>query len=778
VLVIVEDLQWAGSESLKVFHWLAQASRELPVLLLGSYRNDEAPGLRDQLPGVESLVLRRLAPEATQRLVECMIGEAARREDVVALLEHETEGIPFFIVEVVRALAEGAGGLGHIGVDRLPRRVLSGGMQKVIRRRLERVPKDALAGLRTAAILGRAIDLTLMHAMHPNLAAEGWLMRCAEAGVVEVRDEEWQFSHDKLREQLLDDLSPAAKRPLHRKVAEAIEAEYPGRDEYLTALAHHWQQAGEAAKEAEYAQRAGVLALQSGACQEAIVHLGRALELLQALGATTPATSVAAARPARRFALLDPNAKLDPDSPVFRLGMVEGWLSDAHFRLGDLAASGEHSERALRHFGQRLPTLKLGWGIDIVRQLTRGTVQALLGPRAVDAARSRRVANEVARVQNRFIESSVYSLRILPLLSASLRQVNHCRPAGPELELAQAYLILGAFAGLFIGPRLLDRWCRGALATVERAGSPRDVACILSRVASQELSRCRWDTADAYLARAIEAANDVGDLRLWAECHAQTGAVAHYSGRFERGLRLYADTYALSRRGGNHQIQCWALLGQADLLLRLGRTEEALALYEEGIQKLDGNAMRTEAIWGFGMAALTRLRLGDRVGAQDAADRAFSFIVRSSPIAYWTQQGMAATAEVLLTLYETTPRHDIQSRLRLRNSSRRVCATLRTFGRRYAMGRPHALLWSGLSAWLERQPRRAQRLWKRAIVSAEALRMPFEAARAHLEIGRRLPLAPEDRRYYLEQAAQRFAKMGAAFDLVQAREALERHVRT
>jgi hypothetical protein len=56
--------------------------------------------------------------------------------------------------------------------------------------------------------------------------------------------------------------------------------------------------------------------------------------------------------------------------------------------------------------------------------------------------------------------------------------------------------------------------------------------------------------------------------------------------------------------------------------------------------------------------------------------------------------------------------------------------------------------------------------------------MPFEAARAHLEIGRRLPLAPEDRRYYLDQAVQRFEKMGASFDLVQAREALERHART
>ena len=60
-----------------------------------------------------------------------------------------------------------------------------------------------------------------------------------------LRDGGWRFAHDKLREQLLEDLDAGARRALHRPVAEAMERVYADRRDYFTALAHHWGQAGE-----------------------------------------------------------------------------------------------------------------------------------------------------------------------------------------------------------------------------------------------------------------------------------------------------------------------------------------------------------------------------------------------------------------------------------------------------------------------------------------------------------------------------------------------------
>jgi len=59
VLVILEDLQWTGSTSLKLLNWLKTYLVDASVLFLGNYRDDERPDLPDELPGVNLLKLER-----------------------------------------------------------------------------------------------------------------------------------------------------------------------------------------------------------------------------------------------------------------------------------------------------------------------------------------------------------------------------------------------------------------------------------------------------------------------------------------------------------------------------------------------------------------------------------------------------------------------------------------------------------------------------------------------------------------------------------------------
>lgn len=770
VLMILEDLQWAGSESLKLLRGLALAIADVPAVLLGSYRDDEAPHLDDAVGPASVFRLRRLDAHATAALVEAMVGSVDRHDELLDLLEHETEGIPFFIVEVVRALAEAEGGLAQIGRRSLPRRVISGGMEKVLRRRLHRAPPGALQTLATAAIIGRTIDAELLHAIHPDVDLDRWLTDCIDVAVLEVHEQRWRFAHDKLREQLLEDLTPAQRRELHRAVGTAIERERATRPEWIPALAYHWRWANDRAKEATYAYQAGVLALQSGACQEAIEHLSRALELL------TAQTGEPARRPRPRRrtlrALLDPNEGIDPDGPEFRIGMVESWLTEAHFRIGDLAASTRYAETALRHFGRRVPSRQAGWVLDTARAAAFRLLQAAFGRGAVDPVTSQRVAAEIARVQGRLIETSFYSLRAMPIVWSTLQLMNHCQPAGPEMELAHGYMIAIHLADLLPGTSFADRWADRILEIAERAGTPHDVAWCLSRIAVSYMGRCRWPEAEAGLARAIETAHDLGDVRLWAECHSQLGSVALHRGHLERARQLYRDAEGLSRRSGNRQIECWALFGQADALLRLGRHEEALSLYRDGIDRLDLNAMHTEAISGFGMSALAHLCAGDLGAAYDSADRALTFIVGSPPVAYWTQQGTAATAEVFLTLLEATSKSDPRGRSRLVPRVQSACAGLRRYARRFPLGQAHAALWLGTWASLSGRPRRAMRLWRRAIETAARLDTPYERGRAHLEIARTSAPGAVDRGHHLHEAIDVFTRLGAAADLARARRQL------
>ncbi len=280
-VIILEDLHWANSESISMLAQLNQHIDQLPLLLITSFRDDERPDLPELLPDINLLKLDRLSEGDISRLSEAMLGESGTQPDVVHLLQRETEGNVFFLIEVVRALADEAGRLDQIGRMTLPQNVFAGGMQLIIQRRLDNLSPTSHTLLNIAAVIGRQIDLSLMRYLHPADDLGKWLVSCADAAVLEVLDNQWRFAHDKLRDGVLERLSEAQRRELNRQVAYSIEALYIP-DERAAVLAHHWRAAGDAAKEAKYVILAGEKALHSGAYEEAVNYFERALILLDA----------------------------------------------------------------------------------------------------------------------------------------------------------------------------------------------------------------------------------------------------------------------------------------------------------------------------------------------------------------------------------------------------------------------------------------------------------------------------------------------------------------
>jgi serine/threonine protein kinase/tetratricopeptide (TPR) repeat protein len=255
LVLLLEDLQWT-SESLEVLKLLIRAVTEHRWLIIGSYRTDEAPDLPDKLLGMESMKLGRMDENAIGELSAAMLGERGRQSQIINLLKRETEGNAFFMVEVVRALAEEAGALASVGQMTLPQSVFAGGVQQVVRRRLGRVPQWGQRALKLAAIAGRLVDIKLLQSAldaqpstkEDNFELDIWLTSCANAAVLEVLDNQWRFAHDKLREMLLADLTEGERSALHRDIAQAIESVYPNNHTYAESLADHWYAAGDTEK--------------------------------------------------------------------------------------------------------------------------------------------------------------------------------------------------------------------------------------------------------------------------------------------------------------------------------------------------------------------------------------------------------------------------------------------------------------------------------------------------------------------------------------------------
>jgi tetratricopeptide (TPR) repeat protein/tRNA A-37 threonylcarbamoyl transferase component Bud32 len=281
IVLLFEDLHWAGSESITALARLAERLDELPVVIIGSYRDDEQPALYEQIPAAERLKLRRLDDDDIAELSAAMLGDAGRSPQVIDLLSRESEGNVFFIVEVVRALADEVGNLEQIGRMTLPAQVFAGGVRTVIQRRLNRLNEASSRLLQVAAVMGRQIDPAVLEQTAPQISMANWLTECVNAAVLEVDDEVWSFAHDKLRMGLLELLDETEKKALHRRAARAIEAEYGDDETHITALAYHWGSAGDIVQEERYVTQAGEQGLRKGAYHEAVDYFKRAKTLVQ-----------------------------------------------------------------------------------------------------------------------------------------------------------------------------------------------------------------------------------------------------------------------------------------------------------------------------------------------------------------------------------------------------------------------------------------------------------------------------------------------------------------
>lgn len=281
MLIILEDIHWI-SESLPIVQAVSQLTRRLPLLLVATYRNDERTDLALALAEMRPLALERLSSQAIADLGRSILGDLPQQGDMMDYLQTQSEGNVFFLIEILRALAEQAGTLQMVGRFTLPDNLVTGGIQAVLEQRLSRVPDDARDLLDQAALFGRQLDFEVLSTLAPDLNQDEWLRSCETLMIVTRRGETWEFAHDKIREHLLAAIPEAQSQANARLVAEAVEKVHQGYLEtYASRLAYLWQLACDTERELSYRSIAGKQALENNANQVVIEHLERAIQLVQ-----------------------------------------------------------------------------------------------------------------------------------------------------------------------------------------------------------------------------------------------------------------------------------------------------------------------------------------------------------------------------------------------------------------------------------------------------------------------------------------------------------------
>jgi tetratricopeptide (TPR) repeat protein len=260
ILMIFEDLHFA-SESLEILKTVCAAIADLPIFIIGSYRDDEKPDLPTLLPQMQGIKVNRFKDDTIATITHSILGQVGQNPEVVSYLQRQTQGNAFFLIETIRDLAKDVNRLDEIGYRTLPILAGSGGIRKVIQRRLKQIPANIYSLLELAAVAGRQLDLTMLSSLITPDIPEDWLATCNNIAVLEVVDQHWQFVHDRIVDALLENIAAERRPELHSTIARAIENTYPDDPSRAAILAEHWRQAGDKVRYTHYARTATQAAL-------------------------------------------------------------------------------------------------------------------------------------------------------------------------------------------------------------------------------------------------------------------------------------------------------------------------------------------------------------------------------------------------------------------------------------------------------------------------------------------------------------------------------------
>jgi DNA-binding CsgD family transcriptional regulator len=304
LLLMFEDAHWSDDATLDLLLQLAHGTAGHAVALAISYRSDEAGPRLDRLLselnrarlGVE-FPLTRLAPSDVTAMVRAIFGEdAAPGDDFIGVLSDLTDGNPFFVEEVLKALVV-AGDLapmgdGHWRARRIERLHVPRSALEAVRRRLAALSVPAREIASVAAVAGRRFDFALLHALsgHDEPTLLSLIRELVGAQlVVEESADRIAFRHALTREAIYAELLARERVSLHRRVASAIERiNASGTDPVVEALAYHTFEAGEWERARDYCSRAARHALALQAPREALAHLDRAVSAAHHEGIAPP----------------------------------------------------------------------------------------------------------------------------------------------------------------------------------------------------------------------------------------------------------------------------------------------------------------------------------------------------------------------------------------------------------------------------------------------------------------------------------------------------------
>jgi class 3 adenylate cyclase/predicted ATPase len=405
-----EDLHWTDPTTLDLLRGIAERGALAPLFVLITTRPEFRPpwGVRSHHAMIA------LAPLDRQQ-VGHLVGELAARharlpKQVVDSVTERTGGIPLFVEEVTRLLLERG--------EKDGIHVIPPSLQQSLMARLDRLgPAREVA--QVGSVIGRGFSYGLLRMLTgvEDAALQAALEQLAEADIFLVQGFppacDYRFKHALIQDAAYENLLKSRRQALHRRVGEILRDRFPDTAAAEPeVLAHHFTQAGLTDAAIEWWGKAGDQALRRSAFQEAISHLGKAIEMADKTGEDTSAAATASASANQRLKIQTDLGK----ALMWSRGFGSDESKDAFSRARELAAAIDNAtERFTIYYGL--------WIGDTVRgelRLAREIAETFLreaerATRTTECGFGRRLLGLTCLWQGDFIEAQANLVEALSL---------------------------------------------------------------------------------------------------------------------------------------------------------------------------------------------------------------------------------------------------------------------------------------------------------------------------------------------------------------------------
>jgi DNA-binding CsgD family transcriptional regulator/tetratricopeptide (TPR) repeat protein len=278
LVITIDDLQWSDRASLDLLRQLSGRLRDIPLLIIGVYRSEDARKSPDHgrvfadllRTGSRRIVLHEMNRTEVGELTRLIMPDSEKSVELAAEIYRLTHGLPLFVVELLEQF------------KRSPQTnvLLAETVQQAIDSKLNMLDEAYIPVIEEAAQIGEqfswALLLTIASGGREDVSAA--LTAAKQIGLIWQTPENpdvYQFRHAIIRDVLQHRMFGVRLEYCHRRIAAALEVSTP---EAYDVIAFHYRVANDP-RSVRFLLLAADIALQMGALMDAADRYRQALEL-------------------------------------------------------------------------------------------------------------------------------------------------------------------------------------------------------------------------------------------------------------------------------------------------------------------------------------------------------------------------------------------------------------------------------------------------------------------------------------------------------------------